>query len=418
MDTRVERRRPDRHLVALRLMRRIAILALVLSAGLWLGPRLLTELGVIGPRARGVHRDRRPRPRRRAHLRRGVHPRLPEGASTSATAPVSWRARAGARSPAGRGAGHRARHRGPEAGPRPPLGLAAARRGRVHRPRQADQRPREALLGHGAGPREAAGRRAAQPHEDDARSPRASSSWPTSRRTGTACSAARRARARSSRARAGRCSPPSAVRRLPRSDPMGMMRLMRASPFSSSSCPWPPAPLRPPPSDWPAYGRDPGGARYSPLTQITARQRRPAGGGLDLPHRRGRRRRRARPPPALEATPLVVDGTMYLSTPLGRVDRARPRDRRERWRYDPGVDSRARATATSRTAASPTGATARAAAGAVCARRIFLGDDRRAAGRARRRRRAPLRGLRRAAASSDLRRGLRIAPVRVPGRTR
>jgi hypothetical protein len=50
MDTRVERRRPDRHLVALRLMRRIAILALVLSAGLWIVPRVLTELGLLGPR--------------------------------------------------------------------------------------------------------------------------------------------------------------------------------------------------------------------------------------------------------------------------------------------------------------------------------------------------------------------------------
>jgi hypothetical protein len=49
MDTRVERRRPDRHLVALRLMRRIAILALVLAAGLWIVPRVLTELGLIGP---------------------------------------------------------------------------------------------------------------------------------------------------------------------------------------------------------------------------------------------------------------------------------------------------------------------------------------------------------------------------------
>ena len=49
METRVERRRPDRHLVALRLMRRIAILALVISAGLWLVPRVLTELGLMGP---------------------------------------------------------------------------------------------------------------------------------------------------------------------------------------------------------------------------------------------------------------------------------------------------------------------------------------------------------------------------------
>ena len=50
MDTNVERRRPDRHLVALRLMRRIAILAIVLTAVLWLGPLVLTEMGVMGPR--------------------------------------------------------------------------------------------------------------------------------------------------------------------------------------------------------------------------------------------------------------------------------------------------------------------------------------------------------------------------------
>ena len=49
MSPQVERRRPDRHLVALRLMRRIAILALVISAALWIGPRVLTELGMMGP---------------------------------------------------------------------------------------------------------------------------------------------------------------------------------------------------------------------------------------------------------------------------------------------------------------------------------------------------------------------------------
>jgi hypothetical protein len=50
MDTQVERRRPDRHLVAVRLMRRIAILALVLPAVLGLGPLVLTEMGMMGPR--------------------------------------------------------------------------------------------------------------------------------------------------------------------------------------------------------------------------------------------------------------------------------------------------------------------------------------------------------------------------------
>jgi hypothetical protein len=49
MEPRVERRRPDRHLVALRLLRAIAIAALVISAALWVVPPVLTELGMIGP---------------------------------------------------------------------------------------------------------------------------------------------------------------------------------------------------------------------------------------------------------------------------------------------------------------------------------------------------------------------------------
>src|SRR5438874_1592213 len=49
MDTRVERRRPDRHLVAVRLLRGIALLALVCSLLLWVVPRLLLETGVLGP---------------------------------------------------------------------------------------------------------------------------------------------------------------------------------------------------------------------------------------------------------------------------------------------------------------------------------------------------------------------------------
>jgi len=51
MVEQVERRRPDRHQFALRFLRRIAVLALVLSAVLWAAPRLLVELGVLGPTA-------------------------------------------------------------------------------------------------------------------------------------------------------------------------------------------------------------------------------------------------------------------------------------------------------------------------------------------------------------------------------
>ena len=51
MDDHVERRRPDREKFVLRFLRRIAVLALVLSVALWAVPRLLVEFGVLGPTA-------------------------------------------------------------------------------------------------------------------------------------------------------------------------------------------------------------------------------------------------------------------------------------------------------------------------------------------------------------------------------
>jgi hypothetical protein len=51
---RLDRRAPDRHLVAVRLLRRIAVLALVLSVLLLAVPRGLVELGLLGPSAEEV----------------------------------------------------------------------------------------------------------------------------------------------------------------------------------------------------------------------------------------------------------------------------------------------------------------------------------------------------------------------------
>lgn len=127
----------------------------------------------------------------------------------------------------------------------------------------------------------------------------------------------------------------------------------------------------PAPSDWPAYGRDPGGSRFSPLTQIT---RENVGrlevawtyhtGDAGITPTKGR-------PPALEATPLVVEGTMYLGTPTGRVIALDPATGRERWRFDPRVDpNRGYGDFASRGVAY--WRDARAAAGTACSRRIFF----------------------------------------------
>jgi quinoprotein glucose dehydrogenase len=88
--------------------------------------------------------------------------------------------------------------------------------------------------------------------------------------------------------------------------------------------------------EWLAYGRDPGGERYSPLEDVnrsnvaalqiawTFR----TGDAYQPP--RGR-------PTAFEATPLYVDGTLYLSTPLGRVIALDSVSGRQRWVFDAKV---------------------------------------------------------------------------------
>jgi quinoprotein glucose dehydrogenase len=92
-----------------------------------------------------------------------------------------------------------------------------------------------------------------------------------------------------------------------------------------------------PAADWPGYGRDPGGARWSPLAQVTRENvarlavawRFSTGeAGPDFATRRRT---------SFEATPLVVDGVMYFSTPLGRVFALDAATGRERWRFNAGV---------------------------------------------------------------------------------
>ena len=120
-------------------------------------------------------------------------------------------------------------------------------------------------------------------------------------------------------------------------------------------------------TDWPAYGGDAAGHRFSTIDQITAANV----SGLkpvwvyrtgDLLRRNGR----------FEATPILVDGTLYVSSPLARVSAIDPATGAERWTYDPMIDlhgsygdfaNRGVATWLDRTAAP----------GAACRRRIYVG---------------------------------------------
>ncbi len=91
------------------------------------------------------------------------------------------------------------------------------------------------------------------------------------------------------------------------------------------------------PVDWPAYGHDPQGTRYSPAAAIDRRnvaRLEPA-----WTYRTGEAGAafQTAKPTAFEATPLVVDGVMYVGTPLGRVIALDPATGRERWVFDPGT---------------------------------------------------------------------------------
>ncbi|MGH7545429.1 MAG: pyrroloquinoline quinone-dependent dehydrogenase, partial [Gemmatimonadota bacterium] len=88
-------------------------------------------------------------------------------------------------------------------------------------------------------------------------------------------------------------------------------------------------------ADWTAYGRDPGFSRYSPAEQITRRN--VAQMEVAWVYRTGDYVL-GDDPSRFEATPLLVDRALYVSTPFGRVIALDPETGAERWSYDPGVD--------------------------------------------------------------------------------
>lgn len=90
--------------------------------------------------------------------------------------------------------------------------------------------------------------------------------------------------------------------------------------------------------DWEAYGHDGLGSRFSPATAITPDNV----GSLTVAwtYRTGEMQPAfaTKRDKEFETTPIVVDGTMYIDTPLGRVIALDPATGTERWVFDPHVD--------------------------------------------------------------------------------
>lgn len=92
--------------------------------------------------------------------------------------------------------------------------------------------------------------------------------------------------------------------------------------------------------EWGAYGRDPGGTRFSPLTQITTANvanLKPAWtfhtGDISDGKAKG-----GGPRSGFETTPLMLDGRLYLTTPFNRVIALDPATGQQLWAYDPKLD--------------------------------------------------------------------------------
>lgn len=122
-------------------------------------------------------------------------------------------------------------------------------------------------------------------------------------------------------------------------------------------------------SEWTAYGHDAFGSRYSPLTQITRDNVSRLAAAWT--YRTGEMDR-TRQPSKFEATPLMVDGTLYLSTPFGRVIALDPATGRAKWTFDAHADRQGNWGDFANRGVS-TWVGARTPANAPCRRRIYLG---------------------------------------------
>src|SRR6202040_3778097 len=123
-------------------------------------------------------------------------------------------------------------------------------------------------------------------------------------------------------------------------------------------------------SQWPHYGNDAGGARYSPAAQIdrsnvaqlqVAWTFRTGALGRSAPLDRKA---------AFEATPILVEGKLFLSTPYNHVIALDPRTGARLWEYDAALDrSHGYSEVTSRGVAAWRDPTA----GPSCRLRVFMG---------------------------------------------
>src|SRR5262245_51474512 len=124
---------------------------------------------------------------------------------------------------------------------------------------------------------------------------------------------------------------------------------------------------------WGSYGGDPGGTRFSTLTQINRENVAKLKVAWtfhtgDVSNgSQGMRKSK------FEATPILFNGTLYVSTPFNRVIALDPETGTQRWSFDPKIDLKTEYSESLVSRGVSAWEDIKAAASAPCRRRIFLG---------------------------------------------
>lgn len=121
--------------------------------------------------------------------------------------------------------------------------------------------------------------------------------------------------------------------------------------------------------DWPHYGRDPGGTRFSPLSDVNRNNvaRLMSAWVVHTGQTSAGRGRRV----GFESTPIVVDGTLYVTAGTNRIIAVDPESGTARWQYDPKIDPDANYGDRLINRGVATWLDAKVQSGAPCRRRLF-----------------------------------------------
>src|SRR4029078_8131975 len=91
--------------------------------------------------------------------------------------------------------------------------------------------------------------------------------------------------------------------------------------------------------EWPYYGGDPGGTRHSALADIKAGNVQRLQMAWRWKHWETPLKEYETTPGQFEATPLMIDGTLYVTTPYNSIAALDAETGKERWRFGGGASS-------------------------------------------------------------------------------